>query len=79
MLLREKEALLRQVTTQLTLMLKSKGKDAMTLKEFESSVMLNVKEWEDKMFLRTGITGRDLVRACTIFGVYDDRKKSQVI
>ena len=43
--------------------------------DFEKTILLNKVMFEDKMYLRTGFSGRDLERAIHAHGIYDERMK----
>ena len=39
----------------------------------EQTVLLNKTMFDDKMYLRTGLTGKDLARAIKKHGIYDTK------
>jgi len=43
--------------------------------DFEQTVLLNRTMFDDKMYLKTGYTGKDLQRAIMKHGIYDERMK----
>lgn len=68
-LLQEKEALLTNIYTQLTQMQHSKTQEANF--DFEQTVLLNRTMFDDKMYVKTGYSGKDLQRAIMKLGIYD--------
>lgn len=41
--------------------------------DFEQTVLLNRTMFDDKMYLKTGFSGKDLERAIHKFGIYAER------
>ena len=68
-LLAEKEQLLQKVFTQLQQHVQDSGVD------YEQSILMNRTMFDDKMYLNTGFTGKDLQRAIMQHGIYDERLK----
>jgi len=72
-LLKEKEMLLTNIYTELSKM--NQMEQAGGKFNFEQTVMLNKVMFEDKMYLKTGFSGKDLLRAIKRFGIADERMK----
>ena len=43
--------------------------------DLEQTVLLNKTMFDDKMYLKTGFTGKDLQRAVRKYGIYDRKMK----
>ena len=73
-LLNEKEALLKNVYGQIVQM-QNRGQVDGANYDLEQTVVLNKTMFDDKMYLKTGFTGKDLQRAVRKFGIYDRKMK----
>ena len=73
-LLTEKESLLKNVYGQIV-QLQNRGQVDGQNYDLEQTVVLNKTMFDDKMYLKTGFTGKDLQRAVRKFGIYDRKMK----
>jgi len=73
-LLNEKEALLKNVYGQIVQM-QNRGQVDGQNYDLEQTVVLNKTMFDDKMYLKTGFSGKDLQRAVRKFGIYDRKMK----
>ena len=51
------------------------GGQQLTQAEFDQTIMINKTMFEDKMYVKTNISGKDLQRAIHRFGIYEARLK----
>jgi len=69
-LLKNKEQMLTQVYSQLSQMMNKGGQDNF---DFEQTILLNRTMFDDKMYMQTGFSGKDLQRAITKHGILAER------
>ena len=69
--MKEKEELLTKIYTQLA---QTQGAGQGNF-DLEQTVLLNKTMFEDKMYIKTGFSGKDLQRAIHVHGIYAERMK----